>query len=71
MVREGLISEENIHGEIGEIVAGKIPGREKEEEIIVACLIGLGSHDIGCAHFVYNEAKKRGLGNIFNFQQSR
>lgn len=71
LVREGLISEENIHGEIGKIVAGKILGREKEEEIIVTCLIGLGSHDIGCAHFVYNEAKKRGLGNIFNFQQTR
>ena len=40
LVREGLISEENIHGEIGEIVAGKKPGREKEEEIIVTCAVG-------------------------------
>ena len=71
LVREGLISERHIHGEVGEIVAGKKPGREREDEIIVACLIGLGSHDIGCACFVHEEAKKRGLGHTFNFQQSR
>lgn len=70
LVGEGLINEENIHGEIGEVVAGKIPGRENEDEIIVACLIGLGSHDIGSAHFAYKEAKKRGLGTLFDFQQS-
>lgn len=69
LVREGHLSKENIHGEVGEIAAGKKPGREGEEEMIVACLIGLGTHDIGCAHFVYEEAKKRGLGNAFDFQQ--
>ncbi len=71
LVREGLIGEKNIHGEMGEIVAGKIPGRENDDEIIVACLIGLGSHDVGCARFAYEEAKKKGLGSKFDFQQSR
>ena len=71
LVQEGLFGEENMHGEIGKIVAGTIPGRENEDEIIVACLIGLGSHDVGCAHFAYKEAKKRGLGSTFDFQQSR
>jgi alanine dehydrogenase len=71
LVREGLISEKSIHGEVGEVVAGKKPGRENEDEIIVACLIGLGSHDVGCARFAYEEAKKRGLGTLFDFQQSR
>jgi alanine dehydrogenase len=70
LVQEGLISEKNIHGEIGEVVAGKISDREREDETIVACLIGLGSHDVGCAHFVYEEAKKRGLGRLFDFQQA-
>jgi len=69
LVEEGLINEENIHGEIGEVVAGKMPGREREDEIIVACLIGLGGHDVGCAHFAYEEAEKRGLGSKFDFQQ--
>jgi len=71
LAREGLISEKSIHGEVGEVVAGKKPGRENEDEIIVACLIGLGSHDVGCARFAYEEAKKRGLGTLFDFQQSR
>lgn len=70
LVQEGLIGEQDIHGEVGEVIAGKIPGRENEDEIIVACLIGLGSHDIGCARFAYEEAKKRGLGSGFDFQQS-
>jgi alanine dehydrogenase len=71
LVHEGLFGEENMHGEIGEVVAGTIPGRENEDEVIVACLIGLGSHDVGCAHFAYKEAKKRGLGSTFDFQQLR
>ncbi len=71
LVREGRISEKDIYGEVGEIVCGKKTGREAEGETIVACLIGLGSHDIACAHFVYEQAKKRGLGETFNFQQSK
>ncbi len=70
LVQEGKIGEENIYGEVGEIVAGTKSGREAKDEIIIACLIGLGSHDIGCAHHVYKEAQKRRLGQTFSFQQS-
>ena len=69
LVQEGKIGEENIYGEMGEVVAGKKPGREAKDEIIIACLIGLGSHDIGCAQHVYKKSQKKGLGQTFNFQQ--
>jgi alanine dehydrogenase len=69
LVEKGLITKDHIYGEIGEIVAGLKPGRENGDETIVACLIGLGSLDIACANFVYNESHKRKMGGVFDFQQ--
>lgn len=70
LIQDGRINKENIYGEMGEIVAGQKPGRETENEIVLACLIGLGSHDVCCAKHVYDVARKKGIGQFFNFQQS-
>ena len=69
LVKEGKFSEKDLYGELGEVVAGKKTGRDNNQQILVSCLIGLGSHDVGCAHHVYQEAKKRGLGTLFSFHQ--
>ncbi len=69
LIRDGLLTRENVHGEMSEIVAGRKNGRETEDEIIVACLIGLGCLDVGCASYVYTEAQKSGMGETFDFQQ--
>ena len=67
LVLEGRITEKDIHAEMGQIVHGSKSARESNDETIVACLIGLGTHDIACAHFVYQEAKKKKLGRTFSF----
>jgi len=69
LVQERKFSEKNLYGEVGEVVAGEKTGRDNDRQILVSCLIGLGSHDVGCAHFVYQEAKKRGMGTFFSFHQ--
>lgn len=33
---EGIITQESLHGELGDIVAGKIPGREDDKEVTVS-----------------------------------
>jgi len=71
LVEEGRFTEDRLYGEVGEVVAGKKTGRDNNEQILVACLIGLGSHDVGCAHFVYHEAEKRGMGTRFSFGQDQ
>ena len=62
LVSMGKINQKNIYAELGEIVAHKKLGRENDTEIICVCLIGLGCHDIAVAGYVYEEAKRKNLG---------
>ncbi len=55
LVHAGKLSEEQVHAEMPEIVVGKKCGRENDEEIICACIIGMGSTDIGTAGVLYQE----------------
>ncbi|MEO0096676.1 MAG: alanine dehydrogenase [candidate division WOR-3 bacterium] len=61
-LEKGIISKEDIKGEIGEVICGKIPGREKEEEITIFDSTGLGIQDLVCAYQVYKIAKRRKIG---------
>jgi len=47
-----------LYAELGEIVAGKKPGREDEKERILAINIGLALSDIIVANHIYEMAKK-------------
>ncbi len=63
---QGLISESNIHAEIGEIINGDKVGRESENEITLFDSTGLSAQDIAAAKIVYDAAKERGLGKRIN-----
>lgn len=41
-------------GEIGDVLSGKIPGRENDKERILSYNIGLGLHDVFYAHQILN-----------------
>jgi alanine dehydrogenase len=58
----GLISNKNIHGEIGEVASGKIPGRESMEETTFFKSVGLAVQDVAVAGFVLQRAGELGLG---------
>jgi alanine dehydrogenase len=70
-IRKGLKSEEEIRdrvwSEIGDIVAGKKAGREKETEDILAVIGGMASCDIGLSKYVFDKAVERGIGTVWNF----
>lgn len=59
----GLISDKHIHGEIGELAAGKISGRESEEETTFFKSVGLAVQDVSVAELVLRRANELGLGN--------
>ena len=59
---KGIISRENIYGEIGEIVAGLKPGRTSDSEITVFTSTGLAIQDAVVAKIVYDRALEKGLG---------
>ena len=62
LYKAGEITEDRIYANIGEIIRGNKKGRTDREERIFFSPLGLGSEDIGVANFVYQEAKKKGLG---------
>lgn len=63
-VSEGVIPESRISGELGEIVAGRKPGREADGERILFNPIGLPVHDVSEATRLYRAAKEKGIGRL-------
>lgn len=61
-MQQGLITEKDIHAEIGEIVAGLRPGRESKDEITYFKTVGLAVQDVAAARRVLDKATELGLG---------
>jgi alanine dehydrogenase len=59
---QGKLKPEQIYGSLGEIAAGKKPGRTSPEEITVFDSTGLIIQDLALAYAVYRRAKESGLG---------
>jgi alanine dehydrogenase len=64
---KGEITPEQIYGSLGEIVAGKKPGRENPAEITVFDSTGLIIQDLALGMAVYKQAKAMGLGEERDF----
>ena len=61
-VETGLFSRELLHAEIHELVTGRKPGRERDDERILIHTTGLVSQDVALAHFIYTRALDKGCG---------
>lgn len=66
LVLEGKFSKEQLHGELGEIITGRIPGRENENEIIILNPMGMAIEDIACAYKIFKKAKELGIGKTLS-----
>ncbi|MGH3751442.1 MAG: 2,3-diaminopropionate biosynthesis protein SbnB [Pseudonocardiaceae bacterium] len=62
LVLEGRFSREQLHAELGEVLAGRRPGRERDDEIIVLNPMGMAVADIACAAEVYTRARAQQIG---------
>ncbi|HVO47011.1 MAG TPA: ornithine cyclodeaminase family protein [Steroidobacteraceae bacterium] len=58
----GLVTESHIRGEIGEVLAGKVPGRLGEQDITVYKSHGIAVQDLAAAHAIHARALRDGLG---------
>lgn len=63
----GLISEETVHAELGEIVAGARPGREHAGETILFWHRGLSTTDIALGAAMLAKAKGLGIGSTLDY----
>jgi ornithine cyclodeaminase len=62
MIDAGQFDRARLHADIGEVVAGLKPGRERDDERILIHTTGMVSHDIGIAWRIYQQALAQGLG---------
>jgi ornithine cyclodeaminase/alanine dehydrogenase-like protein (mu-crystallin family) len=61
-VQEGRIRPDHIAAEIGEIVAGRAPGRTSPRDLTVFKSLGMAVEDVAAAELAYRRACERGLG---------
>ena len=65
-IAAGVMSRDNVHAELAEVVAGRKPGRERDDEIIVFDSTGTGLQDVAAAIAVYRRAVKEAAGSAFS-----
>jgi ornithine cyclodeaminase len=61
-VAQGALREQDIDAELGEIVAGRAPGRRGPADITVCDLTGVGVQDVAAANVVLARALAEGAG---------
>ena len=70
MFEAGKIDASRIHANIGQIINGDLPGRERDDERIFFSPLGLGSEDVAVAARIYRLAVEEDLGMLLPFGSS-
>jgi alanine dehydrogenase len=68
MIADGSWSAEAIAGELGEVILGKIPARQKENETIVFESVGMALWDTAATAWAYRWALENGAGTKFSLE---
>jgi ornithine cyclodeaminase len=63
----GKLHEGRFHAELGEVIAGRKPGRERDDETILFWHRGLSLSDIALGHAMLEKAKRLGIGQRLRF----
>lgn len=61
-IKDGIISEKDILGSLGDVINGTIKGRENDDEIIVYETVGVAAQDLVAAKVIYDKALEAGKG---------
>jgi alanine dehydrogenase len=68
-VDSGLLTRDRVHAELGEIVAGHRPGRERPEERILFWHRGLATTDLAVAHLIWQRAEALAVGTVLIYHE--
>ena len=66
-MRLGLISTAHIYAELGELVAGRKPGRVSPDEITLFKSVGNAVQDLAVSQLALEQAERQGLGQVMEF----
>jgi alanine dehydrogenase len=61
-IRDGLIEPTHVYAELGELVAGTVPGRTARDQITLYKGVGVAVEDLAAAMLVVAAARARGVG---------
>jgi ornithine cyclodeaminase len=65
-IKDKAITEDSIHAEIGEVLAGTRPGRTSPSEMTLYKSVGIAVQDVAAAQLVYRKALKLQVGTNVN-----
>ena len=60
--QDGVITDEDVHGNLIDVLSGEIAGRENDEEFIYFNAVGLAYVDVSIAYAMYEKALKANVG---------
>jgi alanine dehydrogenase len=63
-IKERAISADSVHAEIGEVLAGRKPGRSRPDENTIYKAVGIAIQDVATAHLVYRKALEGKVGTV-------
>ena len=66
-VDAGILNEQSLHAELGQILAGDRPGRESPDERILLWHRGLSILDIAVAHLILERAVAADAGTMLRY----
>jgi len=66
-IKEGALKESDIYGGLADVISGKLPGRESDDQITLFKSVGLAFQDAVAALHTYRTAQEMGLGVEFQF----
>ena len=64
---EGAVTEDHVHAELGDVVAGNATGRENPEDVTVFDSGGTGIETTAAAHLLYERASEQDRGTAIEF----
>lgn len=65
-LEEGIITKDDFTGDLGDVIKGKVTGRENDDEIIVFETVGVATQDLVAAKEIYEKAVAAGVGTNWN-----
>jgi ornithine cyclodeaminase len=67
-VDRGLLTEKTLHAELADVVVGRKPGRERDDERILFWHRGLATCDLALGALLVARAEERGVGTILRYR---
>lgn len=58
----GVITRDDVHGELADVICGRVRGRERDDEVFVFDSTGTALQDVAVASLAYRRAMERGAG---------